>query len=95
MVSLMNFTKYLWRMNTNYSQTLPKNFKRREHVPIQPMHPVLPWYQNQKKISQQKKTRSSYHGLAETNMTSIHEDASSTPSFVQWVKDPALPQGMV
>ena len=26
-----------------------------------------------------------------TNPTSIHEDASITPSLIQWVKDPALP----
>ena len=37
-----------------------------------------------------KSTRSSHHGSVVTNLTSIHEDASSIPGLSQWVKDLVL-----
>ena len=41
------------------------------------------------KNQKQKHVRSSYHGSAEMNSNSIHEDVGLIPGLAQWVKDPA------
>ena len=50
-------------------------------------HVDEPWKQHAK--------GSSRCGSAETNLTSIHEDAGSIPGLTRWVKDPVLPLAVV
>jgi len=57
MASLVNFTKHQRRVNTNFSQTLPKKSKRREHSQTHFMRPALSGYQNQKKDTTRKQNK--------------------------------------
>ena len=49
------------------------------------------WFVFGKNVTMKAMSFRSYpHGSAVTNLTSIHEDASSIPSLTQWVKDLVL-----
>ena len=42
-------------------------------------------------LASNSKLKSSHHGSAVMNPTSIHEEASLIPGLAQWVKDSVLP----
>ena len=48
---------------------------------------VLIWSDLPHNSAKKARLRSSHHGLAETNLKSIHEDAGSIPGLTQRVKD--------
>ena len=69
-VSLMNIdakilTKILSkierRLNIYASETIPKTLQRKEYSQTHSIRPPLPWYQNQTKIPQKKKTTGQFH----------------------------------
>ena len=52
------------------------------------------WFTHQMAITRPLKTirtGTSCHGSSATNLTSIHEDVSSIPGLIKWVKDLVLP----
>ena len=51
---------------------------------------LIDWTYTEKKKKTTHLLRSSHHGWAVTNPTSIHENLGSIPSLTQWVKDPTL-----
>ena len=56
-----NSIKYLERANAYPSKALSKKLQRKEHFQSHSTRPPSPWYQNQTKTTQEKKTTGQYH----------------------------------
>ena len=74
----------MWRLHHHY--VLAK-FETRMEIP----GAAVMIHSNEGKITLETHVGSSRHGVAETNLTSIHGDPGSIPGLAQWVKDSVLP----
>ena len=65
-----------------------KSLTREEYLSLKVIYRKMIWY-----MTKQKWIRiwSSYCGSVGSEPTSIHEDGSSIPGLIQWVKDSTLP----